>query len=82
MYENTAFLRNDTYSISKYHGKKIGKLMMDKAQELHGDLVVDVFEKNSIGRNFYSQYGFQLTGDEIHVLTGENILHLKFTANK
>lgn len=40
----------------EHQRKKIGKLMMDKAQELHGDLEVEVFEKNSIGRNFYSQY--------------------------
>jgi len=39
----------------EHHGKKIGKLMMDKAQEQHGDLEVEVFEKNSIGRKFYSQ---------------------------
>ncbi|GJL60585.1 MAG: acetyltransferase [Nitrospirales bacterium] len=40
----------------EHQRKKIGKLMMDKAQELHGALEVEVFEKNSIGRNFYSQY--------------------------
>ena len=43
----------------EHQGKKMGKLMMDKAQELHEDLEVEVFEKNSIGRNFYSQYGFK-----------------------
>ncbi|WP_454061123.1 GNAT family N-acetyltransferase [Candidatus Nitrospira salsa] len=40
----------------EHQRKKIGKLMMDKAQELHSDLEVEVFEKNSIGRNFDSQY--------------------------
>ena len=29
-----------------HHGKKLGKLMVDKAQELHGDIVVEVFTKN------------------------------------
>ena len=66
----------------EHHGKKLGKLMMDKAQELHGDLEVEVFEKNSIGRKFYSQYGFELIKEEIHEPTGEKILRLKFTANK
>ena len=66
----------------KHQGKKIGKMMMDKAQELHGDLVVEVFENNSVGRKFYSQYGFELIEEEIHMLTGEKVLHLKFTANK
>ena len=61
--------------------KKMGKLMMDKAQELHGDLEVEVFEKNSIGRQFYSQYGFRLKEEKIHEPTGERMLRLKFTAD-
>ncbi|AFY37449.1 GCN5-related N-acetyltransferase [[Leptolyngbya] sp. PCC 7376] len=66
----------------EYHGKKIGKLMVDKAQELHGDLEVEVFEKNSVGRKFYDKYGFKLTRAKIHEQTRELLLHLKFTANK
>ncbi len=62
----------------EHQGKKIGKLMMDKAQELHGDLEVEVFEKNSFGRHFYSQYGFALTEEKIHGPTGEPLLRLKF----
>ena len=65
-----------------HHGKKLGKMMMDKAQELHGDLVVDVFEKNSIGCDFYTQYGFNLIERKFHEETGESILRLKFTSNK
>ena len=66
----------------EHHGEKLGKLMMDKAQELDGDLEVDVFEKNSIGRKFCSQYGFELIKEEIHEPTGEKILRLKYSANK
>jgi len=66
----------------EHHGKKIGKLMMDKAQELHGDLEVDVFEKNSIGRKFYSQYGFELIEEKIHEPTGEITLRLKYSGRK
>jgi len=65
----------------KYHGKKLGKIMMDKAQSLHGDLEVDVFENNSIGRNFYLRYGFKLIEEKINKPTGERVLRLKFTAN-
>ena len=64
-----------------HQGKKIGKLMMDKAKELHGDLEVEVFERNSIGRNFYAQYGFKLIEEKVHELTGERLLRLKYTAN-
>ena len=49
---------------------------MDKAQELHGDLVVDVFEKNTVGRAFYAKYGFELIEDKIHEQTGEKVLRL------
>ena len=66
----------------EHHDKKMGKLMMDKAQELHGDLEVEVFERNQIGRNFYRQYGFKLIEEKTHEQTGERILRLKFTAEK
>lgn len=60
-----------------YHGKKLGKLMMDKAKELHASVEVEVFEKNSIGRNFYSQCGFELIEQKFHRPTGEQVLRLK-----
>ena len=36
----------------KYHGVGAGKALMDKAQELHGDLEVEVFKTNSRGGKF------------------------------
>ena len=47
------------------HGRGVGKAMMDKAQELHGDLVVEVFKENAIGRRFYEQYGFKLLHEKV-----------------
>lgn len=64
------------------HGKGIGKALMDKAQKLHGDLEVEVFKENSIGRKFYSRYGFEFLEEKSHELTGQQVLRLKFTANK
>jgi putative acetyltransferase len=64
------------------HGKGIGKALMDKAQELHGDLEVEVFKKNTIGRDFYSKYGFEPLEEKLHEPTGQQVLRLKFTANK
>ncbi len=55
---------------------------MNKAQELHGDLEVEVFKENSIGRKFYSNYGFKEIEEKLHGPTGQKILRLKFTANK
>lgn len=64
------------------HGKGAGKALMDKAQELHGDLEVEVFKENIIGRKFYSKYGFDLIEEKLHEPTGQQVLRLKFTANK
>lgn len=64
------------------HGKGIGKALMDKAQELHGDLEVEVFKENSIGRKFYSHYGFEQLEEKLHEPTRQQVLRLKFTANK
>jgi putative acetyltransferase len=65
-----------------FHGKGTGKALMDKAQELHGDLEVEVFKENYIGRKFYSQYGFVQLEEKWHEPTGQKVLRLKFTANK
>jgi len=49
-----------------HHGKRLGKLMVDKAQDLYGDLVVDVLKKNLIGWKGYTQYGFKRIEEKIH----------------
>lgn len=64
-----------------FHGRGVGKALMDKAQSLHGDLEVEVFENNTIGRNFYSKYGFVRLEEKLHQPTGFRLLRLKFTAN-
>ena len=64
----------------KHHGKGAGKALMDKAQELHGDLEVEVFKENKIGREFYSKYGFKQLEEKLHEPTGQQVLRLKFTA--
>jgi len=63
-----------------HHGKGIGKALMDKAQTLHGNLEVEVFKENTIGRNFYSKYGFELLEEKFHEPTGQKLLRLKYTA--
>ena len=70
------------FLMPKYHGKGAGKALMDKAQELHGDLEVEVFKDNSIGRAFYSRYGFEHLEDKFHEPTGQQVLRLRFTASK
>jgi putative acetyltransferase len=64
----------------KHHGKGLGKALIDKAQALHGQLEVEVFKANSIGRKFYSRYGFEYLTEKMHEPTGQQVLRLKFTA--
>ena len=66
----------------EHQGKGVGRLMMEKAQALHGDLEVQVFVNNLIGLEFYLRYGFQLMAEKTHEQTGEQLLRLKFSANK
>ena len=55
---------------------------MDKAKELHGDLEVEVFKENTLGRKFYSKYGFETLEEKEHDPSGQQVLRLKFSANR
>ncbi len=57
-----------------FHGKKLGKALVDKATELYGDLTVKVFKENQIGRYFYHRYGFVNTGQILWEETGDVLL--------
>jgi len=66
----------------QFHGMGVGKALMNKAQELHGDLEVEVFKENAIGREFYKKYGFEQVKETQHEPTGQTLLRLKFSSNK
>ncbi|OUS24466.1 GNAT family N-acetyltransferase [Thalassotalea sp. 42_200_T64] len=70
------------FLLPEYHGQGVGKALMDKAKTLHGDLEVEVFKENVIGRKFYSQYGFVALDEKMHEPTGQPLLRLKYSANK
>jgi putative acetyltransferase len=78
-----ALMRNEVGAIfiqPECHGQGAGRALMDKAQELHGDLEVEVFKENSIGRKFYSRYGFTQLEEKLHEPTGQQLLRLRFLA--
>ena len=52
---------------------------MDKAQDIHGSLGVEVFRENTIGRDFYSRCSFELLEEKLHEPTGQQVLRLKYT---
>lgn len=65
---------------SSAHGLGLGKALMDKASSLHERLELDVFKANSLGRNFYSRYGFSEKLESIHEATGNSVIRLTYTA--
>ncbi len=67
---------------SEFHGAGAGQALVNKAQELRGNLEVDVFKANAIGCRFYERYGFEPLKESVHEQTGNKLLRLKFIARK
>jgi len=64
--------------VSPNHQKKgIGRKLMDKARSRRGELTVEVFVANNIGRDFYDKYGFELIEQKLHEPTGFYVLRLR-----
>jgi putative acetyltransferase len=64
----------------EHHGNGAGQVLMDKAREIHGDLEVEVFSENTIGRKFYLKYGFEFLEEKLHEPTGQQVLRLRYAA--
>ena len=62
--------------------KGIGRRLIDKARSLRGDLDVEVFKANQLGRSFYAKYGFKFIKEKIHKQTGFELIHLRLSENK
>jgi putative acetyltransferase len=63
------------------HRCGIGRALMDHAQALRGDLEVEVFERNWLGRAFYSRLGFELMHKKVHDQTGFEVLRLRLASS-
>lgn len=78
-----ALLGNEVGAIfvdPKHHGTGAGRALMDQARELRGNLEVEVFAANTIGRRFYERYGFLPLSESVHEPTGKTLLRLQFQA--
>lgn len=62
-----------------YHGQGYGRAMLDKAVAEKGPLMVEVFKENSIGRRFYTAYGFRGSEEFTHELSGQRTIRMTFT---
>ena len=58
--------------------KGIGTQLVNFVKELHDELEVEVFEKNSIGRAFYDKYGFTLISKYFHEESNSDILRMSY----
>jgi putative acetyltransferase len=58
----------------EFHGRGIGRALVDKARESREQLAVEVFELNTSGVRFYSRYGFAFERERRHDQTGDNVL--------
>ncbi len=56
--------------------KGIGKALMDVAVQLRGEVFLDVFKSNWLGRSFYDRYGFSIEYEHIHEETRQPLLRL------
>lgn len=61
-----------------YHGRGLGKALMDHAAQRHPVLELEVFRDNTIGRGFYAAYGFEELEEKIDDFSGLPVLHLRY----
>ena len=57
------------------HG--IGAALLGKAIDLRGELEVEVFEENPVGRSFYEKQGFQYIGESVFDRTGDKVRRMR-----
>ena len=64
----------------EFHSQGIGRALVDHVRELKGDLEVDVFEANTIGRTFYDKYGLVQIPGETTERDGHRIIKMQIAA--
>ena len=65
----------------EFHRSGIGRALIDRARALRGELEVEVFERNLLGRAFYAKLGFELMHQKVHSETGFEIMRLRLAAD-
>jgi len=62
---------------AQHHRQGIGQALVAHARDLKGQLEVEVFAANEIGRSFYLKCGFELMHMDVHQATGLEVLRLQ-----
>lgn len=65
-----------------FHRTGIGRALVGRAIDLRGELEVEVFEKNWLGRVFYASLGFDRMDQKVHPGTGFDVLRLRLPATQ
>ena len=65
----------------QFHRSGIGRALIDRARALRGELEVEVFERNLLGRAFYEGLGFELLHQKVHDQTGFELVRLRLAAS-
>ena len=63
-----------------FHGRGLGRALVDDAVARRGRLELDVFVDNPVGRRFYARYGFVETGRHVDAPTGHPVIRLRYPA--
>ncbi|KZL05002.1 putative N-acetyltransferase YjaB [Pseudovibrio axinellae] len=63
-----------------FHGRKLGKALVDQAVSLHGLIELEVFKHNKIGRKFYARYGFEKISEGYNDMSEQFVLRLRYSA--
>ena len=63
-----------------FHRSGIGRALMDRARAVRGELEVEVFERNLLGRAFYAKLDFEPVQRKVHAQTGFDIVRLRLAA--
>jgi putative acetyltransferase len=61
----------------EFHRSGIGRALVDRARELRGEVEVEVFTRNLLGRAFYERLGFKVLHQKLHDQTGLEIMRLR-----
>ncbi len=62
-----------------YHGRGIGRALIDHARSIRDFLELVVFKDNKLGRDFYEKCGFHQVDEQLHEETGFMQLRLRLT---
>jgi putative acetyltransferase len=62
-------------------GSGIGRLLVEHAARRHGELTVEVYERNERARRFYEHMGFVPVGQRVEDATGLTLLRLRRDAD-